>query len=65
MGLLKAVQNGFSDLSFCHDPGGLTWIAIVAVDIGADPAISILFNICRIVTILIVVPIIADIIVRY
>ncbi|MCK9437999.1 MAG: hypothetical protein M0Q12_12445 [Synergistaceae bacterium] len=38
---------------------------MVAVDIGADPTISILFNICRIVTILIVVPIIANIIVRY
>jgi len=37
----------------------------VAVDIGADPTISILFNICRIVTILVVVPIIANLIVRY
>ena len=50
---------------FATTPGGLTGIAIVAVDIGADPTISILFNICRIVTILIVVPIIANIIVRY
>ncbi len=50
---------------FATTPGGLTGIAIVAVDIGADPTISILFNICRIVTILVVVPIIANIIVRY
>ena len=46
-------------------PGGLTGIAVVAVDIGANPAISVLFNICRIVTVLVVVPILANIIVRH
>ena len=37
----------------------------VAVDIGANPAISVLFNICRIVTVLVVVPILANIIVKH
>jgi hypothetical protein len=32
---------------------------------GANPAISVLFNIIRVVTILIVVPIIANLIVRH
>ena len=50
---------------FATTPGGLTGIAVVAVDIGANPAISVLFNICRIVTVLVVVPILANIIVRH
>ncbi|MBQ9881124.1 MAG: AbrB family transcriptional regulator [Synergistes sp.] len=50
---------------FATTPGGLTGIAVVAVDIGANPAISVLFNICRIVTVLIAVPIIANMITRH
>lgn len=50
---------------FATTPGGLTGIAVVAVDIGADPAISVLFNICRIVTVLIAVPVLANLIVRH
>ena len=49
---------------FATTPGGLTGIAVVAVDIGADPTISVLFNICRIVTVLIAVPVIANFIVK-
>ncbi|MEA4873555.1 MAG: AbrB family transcriptional regulator [Synergistaceae bacterium] len=61
----KMCKMDFLTSLFATTPGGLTGIAIVAVDIGADPTISVLFNICRIVTVLIVVPIIANIIVRY
>jgi len=61
----KICKMDFLTSLFATTPGGLTGIAIVAVDIGADPTISILFNICRIVTILVVVPIIANLIVRY
>lgn len=61
----KLCKMDFLTSLFATTPGGLTGIAIVAVDIGADPTISILFNICRIVTILVVVPIIANIIVSY
>ena len=50
---------------FATTPGGLTGIAVVAVDIGANPTITVLFNICRIVTILVAVPITANIIVRH
>ena len=49
---------------FATTPGGLSGIAIVAVDIGADPAVSVLFNIFRIVTVLVVVPILANFIVK-
>lgn len=61
----KVCKMDFLTSLFATTPGGLTGIAVVAVDIGADPTISVLFNICRIVTVLIVVPIIANIIVRY
>ncbi|MDD2351223.1 MAG: AbrB family transcriptional regulator [Synergistaceae bacterium] len=61
----KLCKMDFLTSLFATTPGGLTGIAVVAVDIGADPIILVLFNICRIVTILIVVPIIANIIVRY
>jgi membrane AbrB-like protein len=60
----KICKMDFLTSLFATTPGGLTGIALVAVDIGADPAISILFNICRLVTILIAVPVIANIIVR-
>lgn len=50
---------------FATTPGGLTGIAVVAVDIGANPAISVLFNICRIVTVLVAVPVIANMITRH
>ncbi|MGI6431160.1 MAG: AbrB family transcriptional regulator [Synergistaceae bacterium] len=61
----KICKMDFLTSLFATTPGGLTGIALVAVDIGADPTISILFNICRIVTILVIVPIIANLIVRY
>lgn len=60
----KICKMDFLTSLFATTPGGLTGIALVAVDIGADPAISILFNICRLVTILIAVPVIANIIVK-
>lgn len=61
----KICEMDFLTSLFATTPGGLTGIAVVAVDIGADPTISVLFNLCRIVTVLIVVPIIANIIVKY
>ncbi len=61
----KICDMDFLTSLFATTPGGLTGIAVVAVDIGADPTISVLFNICRIVTILIAVPIIANIIVKH
>lgn len=60
----KICRMDFLTSLFATTPGGLTGIALVAVEIGADPAISILFNICRLVTILIAVPVIASLIVR-
>ena len=61
----KICKMDFLTSLFATTPGGLTGIAIVAVDIGADPTISILFNLCRLVTVLIVVPVIANIIVKH
>ena len=60
----KICKMDFITSLFATTPGGLTGIAVVAVDIGANPAISVLFNICRIVTVLVAVPIIANIIVK-
>ena len=61
----KLLKMDFLTSLFATTPGGLTGIAIVAADMGANPAISVLFNIIRVVTILIVVPIIANLIVRH
>ena len=60
----KTCKMDFLTSLFATTPGGLTGIAVVAVDIGADPAITVLFNICRIVTVLILVPVLANLIVR-
>ena len=61
----KICKMDFLTSLFATTPGGLTGIAVVAVDIGANPTITVLFNICRIVTVLIVVPILANIIVKH
>lgn len=45
---------------FATSPGGLTGIAVVAVEMGANATISVLFNICRILVILVLVPLIAN-----
>ena len=60
----KVCKMDFITSLFATTPGGLSGIAIVAVDIGADPAISVLFNLCRIITVLVVVPILANFIVK-
>jgi len=60
----KTCKMDFLTSLFATTPGGLTGIAVVAVDIGANPAVTVLFNICRIVTVLIVVPILANIIAK-
>lgn len=61
----KICKMDFLTSLFATTPGGLTGIAIVAIDMGANPTISVLFNIVRVVTILIVVPVIANLIVRH
>lgn len=45
---------------FATSPGGLTGIAVVAVEMGANATISVLFNICRMLVILVLVPLIAN-----
>jgi membrane AbrB-like protein len=50
---------------FATSPGGLSGISVVAIDMGADANISVLFNMCRIVVILVVVPILANVITKY
>ena len=60
----KVCKIDFLTSLFATTPGGLSGIAIVAVDIGADPAISVLFNLCRIITVLIAVPILANFIAK-
>lgn len=45
---------------FATSLGGLTGIAVVAVEMGANATVSVLFNICRILVILVVVPLIAN-----
>ncbi len=61
----KICKMDFLTSLFATTPGGLTGIAIVAIDMGANPTISVLFNIVRVVTILIVVPVIANLLVRH
>ena len=61
----KICNLDFITSLFATTPGGLTGIAVVAVDVGADPTISVLFNICRIVTVLIAVPVIANFITKH
>lgn len=45
---------------FATSPGGLSGIAVVAVEMGANATISVLFNLCRILVILVLVPLIAN-----
>lgn len=45
---------------FATSPGGLSGIAVVAVEMGANATISVLFNICRMMVILVLVPLIAN-----
>lgn len=45
---------------FATSPGGLSGIAVVAVEMGANATVSVLFNICRILVILVLVPLIAN-----
>lgn len=50
---------------FATSPGGLTGIAVVAVEMGANATVSVLFNICRILVILVLVPLIANFITHH
>lgn len=50
---------------FATSPGGLTGIAVVAVEMGANATVSVLFNICRIFVILVLVPLIANFITHH
>lgn len=50
---------------FATSPGGLTGIAVVAVEVGANATVSVLFNICRILVILVLVPLIANFITHH
>lgn len=50
---------------FATSPGGLTGIAVVAVEMGANATVSVLFNLCRILVILVAVPIIANFITHH
>lgn len=49
----------FSTALFATSPGGLSGVAIAAVESGADGAVTVLFNICRIICILVVLPVLA------
>lgn len=55
----KVCSMDFLTSLFATSPGGLTGIAVVAVEMGANATVSVLFNICRIIVILVVVPLIA------
>lgn len=50
---------------FATSPGGLTGIAVVAVEMGANATMSVLFNICRILVILVLIPLIANFITHH
>lgn len=50
---------------FATSPGGLTGIAVVALEMGANATISVLFNLCRILVILVLVPLIANFITHH
>jgi len=56
----RVIGMDFMTSMFATSPGGLTGIAVVAVEMGANATVSVLFNICRILVILVVVPLIAN-----
>jgi membrane AbrB-like protein len=49
----------FMTALFATSPGGLSGMAVAAEEAGADAPISVLFNLCRIVVILIGIPLLA------
>ncbi|EHM10609.1 putative ammonia monooxygenase [Thermanaerovibrio velox DSM 12556] len=49
----------FSTSLFATSPGGLSGVVIAAVETGADGAVTVLFNLCRILCILVILPMLA------
>jgi hypothetical protein len=49
----------FATSLFATSPGGLSGIAVVAQEAGADAPVAVLFNLCRILVILVLLPLLA------
>ncbi|MCX7829192.1 MAG: AbrB family transcriptional regulator [Thermanaerothrix sp.] len=54
----------FATSLFATSPGGLSGVVIAAVESGADGAVTVLFNLCRILCILVILPMLAGFVLK-